>query len=111
MDYFTTTSNAAKRAADCVIVGVYERGKLGAGGKDIDEASDGELRRLVKSGDVSAKPGRCVLLTNLAGVKATRVAVVGLGKPGDLTTRTFCRAVAAATATVSESKCRRSSIR
>ena len=105
MDYFTTTSNAAKRATDCVIVGVYERGKLSAGATDIDVASNGELRRLVKSGDVSSKPGRCVLLTNVAGVKATRVAVVGLGKPTELNTRTFCRAVAAAIASVSESKC------
>jgi len=105
MDYFTTTSNAAKRATDCVIVGVYERGKLSAGARDIDVASNGELRRLVKSGDLSSKPGRCILLTNLAGVKATRVAVVGLGKSGELSTRTFCRAVAAAIASVSESKC------
>ena len=105
MDYFTTTSNAAKRATDCVIVGVYERGKLSAGATDIDVASNGELRRLVKSGDVSSKPGRCVLLTNVTGVKATRVAVVGLGKPTELNTRTFCRAVAAAIASVSESKC------
>jgi hypothetical protein len=28
MEYFTTTSNAARRATDCVIAGVYERGKL-----------------------------------------------------------------------------------
>ena len=105
MDYFTTTSNAAKRATDCVIVGVYERGKLSAGATDIDVASGGELRRLVKSGDVSSKPGRCVLLTNLSGVKATRLAVVGLGNSGELSTRTFCRAVAAATGSVSESKC------
>ncbi len=105
MDYFTTTSNAAKRATDCVIVGVYERGKLSAGATDIDVASNGELRRLVKSGDISAKPGRCVLLTHVAGVKATRVAVVGLGKSTELGTRTFCRAVAAAIGSVSESKC------
>jgi leucyl aminopeptidase len=105
MDYFTTTSNAAKRATDCVIVGVYERGKLTAGATDIDKASNGELRRLVKSGDVSSKPGRCVLLTNLTGVKASRVAVVGLGKSNELGTRTFCRAVAAAIGSVSESKC------
>jgi leucyl aminopeptidase len=105
MDYFTTTSNAARRATDCVIVGVYERGKLSAGATDIDEASNGELRRLVKSGDVSSKPGRCILLTNLTGVKATRVAVVGLGKSNELDTRTFCRAVAAAIGSVSESTC------
>ena len=28
MEYFTTTSNVSRRAVDCVIVGIYERGKL-----------------------------------------------------------------------------------
>ena len=106
MDYFTTTSSAAKRATDCVIVGIYDDGKLSAGAKEIDAASEGELRRLVKSGDVSAKPGRCVLLTNLGGIKATRVAAVGLGKRDALNTSTFCRAVAAAAGAVADSKCK-----
>lgn len=106
MDYFTTTSSAAKRAADCVIVGVYDGGTLAAGAKEIDSASNGALRRLVKSGDVSSKPGRCALLTNLSGIKAARVAVVGLGKPDSLDTRTFCRAVAAAANAVSDSNCK-----
>ena len=105
MDYFTTTSSAAKRITDCVIVGVYDSGKLSAGAADIDAASDGELRRLVKSGDISTKPGRCVLLTQLPGVKAARVAVAGLGKSGEFDTRNFCRAVAAAIGSISESKC------
>ena len=106
MEYFTTTSNAAKRASDCVIVGVYDRGKLGAGAAEIDAASNGELRRLIKSGDVSSKPGRCVLLTRLGGVKAARIAVVGLGKSGEFDTQTFRRAVTAAISSVSDSKCR-----
>ncbi len=106
MDYFTTTSNAAKRTTDCVIVGVYERGKLSAGATEIDAACDGELRRLVKSGDLSSKPGRCVLLTQLGGVKAARVAVVGLGKASEFDSRGFCRAVAAATGAISDSKCK-----
>lgn len=106
MDYFTTTSNAAKRVTDCVIVGVYDSGKLSAGAAEIDAATDGELRRLVKSGDISTKPGRCVLLTSLPGVKAARVAVAGLGKSGDFDTRNLCRAVAAAIGSISESKCR-----
>jgi leucyl aminopeptidase len=106
MDYFTTTSNAAKRAADCVIVGVYDRGKLSAGAKDIDVASNGELRRLVKSGDVSSKPGRCVLLTQLGGTRAARVAVVGLGKASEFDTRAFCRAVAAAIGSISDTRCK-----
>jgi leucyl aminopeptidase len=105
MDYFTTTSDASKRATDCVIVGVYDSGKLSAGATEIDAASGGELRRLVKSGDVSSRPGRCVLLRNLGGVKASRVAVAGLGKQGEFDTRKFCRAVAATIGSVSESKC------
>ena len=53
MEYFTTTSKASRRAVDCVIVGVYERGKLAAGAADIDAASKGHLdtvKLLVKHG-------------------------------------------------------------
>ena len=38
MDFFTTTSKASRRAADCVIVGIYDRGKLSAGAAEIDAA-------------------------------------------------------------------------
>ena len=79
MEYFTTTSKASRRAVDCVIVGVYERGKLGAGAADIDTASKGAIKRHLKSGDISGNLGRCTVLTDVDGVRATRVAVVGLG--------------------------------
>ncbi len=46
MKYFTTTSKASRRADDCVIVGIYERNKLGAGASDIDAASKGHLMKL-----------------------------------------------------------------
>jgi len=106
MEYFTTTSNAARRAVDCVIVGIYESGKLGVGAADIDAASHGELRRLIKSGDVSSRPGRCVVLTSVAGVRAQRIAVVGLGKISKFDVRQYRRSVAAAIQSISSSKCR-----
>ncbi|MGI9234492.1 MAG: leucyl aminopeptidase [Woeseiaceae bacterium] len=106
MEYFTTTSKPSKRAVDCVIVGVYERGKLGAGASDIDAASKGEIRKLIKRGDIASKPGRCTLLTNLAGVKADRVAVVGLGKPSELTAKQFRTVVGAAMSVISKTKTR-----
>lgn len=105
MQYFTTTSNAARRAVDCVIVGAYERGKLSVGATDIDKASGGELRRLIKSGDISTKPGRCVVLTRVSGVRAPRVAVVGLGNSGKLDARKFVLAVTTAARTITDSKC------
>ena len=107
MEYFTTTSNAARRAADCVIVGIYNRGKLGVGASDIDAASQGRLKALFKSGDLKSAAGRCVVLTGLPGVKAKRVAVVGLGKASELDAKVFRKAVAGAIEALDGSKTKR----
>lgn len=104
MKYFTTTSKASRRAADCVIVGVYKRGKLGIGAADINAASKGHIRNLIKSGDISGESGRVAVLSALPGVKAARVVVVGLGKPGGLNATSFRKAVAAATHAVANTK-------
>ncbi len=104
MEYFTTTSNASRRVVDCVIVGVYERNKLSAGANDINTASGGEIRKRIKSGDVSAAVGRCTILTNVPGIGANRVAVVGLGKLSKLDATTFRKALTAAFQSVSQTK-------
>ncbi|MGB5690293.1 MAG: leucyl aminopeptidase [Woeseiaceae bacterium] len=104
MEYFTTTSNASRRVVDCVIVGVYERNKLSAGADEINTASGGEIRKRIKSGDVSATVGRCTILTNVPGVGANRVAVVGLGKPSKLDATTFRKALTAAFQSISQTK-------
>ncbi len=106
MKYFTTTSNASKRATDCVIVGVYNRGKLGVGAAEIDTASNGRIQKLIKTGDIASQIGRCTVLTEVAGVKAARVAVVGLGKSGALDAIGFKKAVAASIRSLSNSKTR-----
>ncbi|MGB5629839.1 MAG: M17 family peptidase N-terminal domain-containing protein, partial [Woeseiaceae bacterium] len=104
MEYFTTTSNASRRVVDCVIVGVYERNKLSAGADEINTASGGEIRKRIKSGDVSATVGRCTILTNVPGVGANRVAVVGLGKLSKLDATTFRKALTAAFQSISQTK-------
>lgn len=106
MDYFTITSKPSNRATDCAIVGIYDRGKLGAGASEIDVASKGEIRRLFKSGDISTEIGRCAMFTGIAGVKAKRVAVVGLGKSSDLGAKEFRKAVSAAAQAISGTKAR-----
>ena len=106
MEYFTTTSNPSKRAVDCVIIGVYARGKLGAGASDIDAASKGEIRKLIRSRDISPKLGHCALMTSLPGVKADRVVAVGLGKAGEFTAKQYRKAVSAALAKISPTKSR-----
>ena len=104
MKYFTTTSKASRRAVDCVIVGVYNRGKLGVSAADIDTASKGHISGLIKSGDISGKAGRVAVLNGVSGVKAGRVVVVGLGKSGGLDAGSFRKAVAAATRAISHTQ-------
>jgi leucyl aminopeptidase len=106
MEYFTTTSNVSRRAVDCVIVGVYERGRLAAGANQIDSASKGALKRHLKNGDVSGQFGHCTVVTDVAGVRAKRVAVVGLGKISAFDVRKFSQAFAAALRSISRSKSR-----
>ena len=104
MKYFTTTSKASARAVDCVIVGIYNRGKLGVGAADVNAASKGLISKLIKSGDVSGDPGRVAVLNSVPGVKANRVAVVGLGKSGELDNKAFRKAVATAIKAISDTK-------
>ncbi len=106
MNYFTTTSKPSIRAVDCAIVGIYDRGKLGAGASDIDSASGGEIRRLIRRGDISSKLARCTMLTNVPGVKADRVIVAGLGKRADFGAAQLRKVLAAATKLIAETKSR-----
>jgi leucyl aminopeptidase len=91
---------------DCVIVGIYERGKFGDAAIDIDAASKGALKRLLKGGDISGQLGQCRVLTDVGGVRATRVAVVGLGKVSEFGVTQFSKALAAALHAISKTKCR-----
>jgi len=106
MQYSTTTSRTSSRSVDCVIVGIYERNTLGIGASDIDRVSHGKITQLIKSNDLSSKLGQCTVLNDVAGVRAPRVAVVGLGKQEDFSAKQFQTAVSAAFGAVSRSKCK-----
>jgi leucyl aminopeptidase len=106
MEYFTTTSNVSRRAADCLIVGIYDGGKLGAAATQVDAAAGGLLKRLARSGDLSGELGSCRVLNDVDGVRAARVAVVGLGKSGEFTVKQFRAALAAAMRALAETRCR-----
>lgn len=104
MEFSATTSAASRAAGDCIIVGVYQRGKLGHGAADIDKTTGGALRKLIKRGDISGKAGQCTLLHDLDGVRGKRIAVVGLGNKSGFDVRTFKRANLAAANAIKSSK-------
>lgn len=104
MEYLTTTRAASRLAADCLIVGIYDRGKLGAAAKDVDTASNGWLSEQIRGGDVSSQRGRAVVLHAPDGIKAKRLLVVGLGAAGDFTAVHYRKAVLASVAAIRGSK-------
>ncbi|HVG95554.1 MAG TPA: leucyl aminopeptidase [Chloroflexota bacterium] len=76
-------------AADTLVVNLLQ-GVAHPGGatRAVDEALGGAISRLIASGDFTGKPNQTALLypaADAAGVTATRVLLVGLGKGDDLT--------------------------
>jgi leucyl aminopeptidase len=106
MEFFTTTSAASRRTGGCIVVGVYEKGKLGRGAADIDAASKGLIKRHIKDGDISGRAGTSLLLPAVPGVRSQRVLVVGLGKSGDFGVTQFRQANATAINLIKRSKVR-----
>jgi leucyl aminopeptidase len=104
MRYTTTASTASRCPGSCIIVGIYERGRLSDAAKDVDKASNGQIKKRTRQGDLSGKLGRTQLLMVVEGIKAQRVLVVGLGKVGTFGVSQFRRANEAAITALKSSK-------
>ncbi|HYP80301.1 MAG TPA: M17 family peptidase N-terminal domain-containing protein, partial [Steroidobacteraceae bacterium] len=85
-------------AADCLAVGLFDDNQFTDAARQLDTASKGQLRRLRESGDLPSRPGDSLLLLQLAGVRARRILVIGLGKRADFNRRGWRKCVAAALA-------------
>jgi leucyl aminopeptidase len=97
MQFETWTKALAELPVDCVAVGVHDDGELTPEAKALDLRCREKLSRLMKRGDFPGKPGESWLLTDLEGVRAERVLLIGLGPKGqsgkqELTRRAWRRA-------------------
>jgi leucyl aminopeptidase len=86
----------AELPIDCIAVGVHDDGELSAEAKTLDLRGREKLSRLVKRGDFGGKAGETWLITDLEGVRAERVLLVGLGTRSDITRKVWRRATLAA---------------
>ncbi len=82
MNYAVTQAQADRVKTDCVIVGVFEKNELSAAARQIDNRSKGVLSKLLKQGDISARPGSGKIIHNIPDIGAERVLVVGCGVAG-----------------------------
>jgi leucyl aminopeptidase len=101
MQFETWTKALAELPVDCVAVGVHDDGELTPEAKTLDLRCREKLSRLMKRGDFPGKAGETWLVTDLDGIRAERVLLVGLGArspsgKGELNRRTWRRAVIAA---------------
>ncbi|MEQ1914917.1 MAG: leucyl aminopeptidase [Sideroxydans sp.] len=65
----------------CVVVGVFDGGKLSKAAQILDKAAKDTLSDLIARGDMTGKAATTLLLHKVPGVAAERVLLIGLGKP------------------------------
>jgi leucyl aminopeptidase len=93
MQFDTWTKALAELPIDCVAVGVQDDGELTPEAKTLDVRSREKLSRLLKRGDFTGKAGETWLVTDLEGIGAERVLLVGLGPKNNFTRKAWRRAV------------------
>ena len=102
MEFSIKSVSPEKQTGACVVVGIYETGKLTDAAKAIDRASDRLVSALIESKDADGKLGASLVLHRVPGIAADRVMLVGLGKPEKFGASEYRRAIAAATKRLSE---------
>ena len=84
MEFSIKQGSPEKLKSACVVVGVFEGGKLSAAAQILDKAAKHVLSDLIAQGDISGKTASTLLLHKLDGIAAERVLLVGLGKANGL---------------------------
>ncbi|HAI58667.1 MAG TPA: leucyl aminopeptidase, partial [Xanthomonadaceae bacterium] len=93
LEFDLNPAAAAGLTTDAVIIGVFADGTLSPSAQAIDAASAGRLAALHARGDLPGKTGRVSVLTDLPGVTAPRLVVVGLGEAAKFNAAAYQKAI------------------
>ncbi len=97
MQFETWTKALSELPVDSVAVEIHEDGELTPEAKSLDLRCREKISRLTKRGDFSGKAGETWLVSDLEGLRAERVLLVGLGaRKDDITRKAWRRATIAA---------------
>jgi leucyl aminopeptidase len=83
VEFSIKQSSPEKQRSGCVVVGVYEGGKLSEAAQLLDQSASHHLSKLVSRGDMNGKIGNTLMLHHVANIAADRVLMVGLGKASE----------------------------
>jgi len=84
VEFSIKQSSPEKLRSGCLVVGVFDGGKLSAAAQVLDKAAGHFLSDVIAQGDMSGKASSTLLLPKIPGIAAERVLLVGLGKPAEL---------------------------
>jgi len=110
MKHEIITGKADSLDYDCIVVGVFSKGKMPANTQRLDKAGQGSIQKLLKSGDHSGDVGEAVMLYAIPDISARRIMVVGLGAQKDLNDKHYSKAVTKATKALRKSGCKSAAI-
>ena len=96
MEFSTKLAMPDKQRSACVAVGVFESRRLSAAADLLDRTAHGQIRELLRSGDMDGKVGSTRLLYRVRGVAAERVMLVGLGPEKEFGEKQYREGVRAA---------------
>ncbi len=88
MEFSIKQGSPEKLKSGCVVVGVFDGGKLSKAAQALDKAAQHALSDVIARGDINGKGATTLLLHNITGVAAERVLLVGLGKASELNNKT-----------------------
>ena len=102
MEFLTITGNAARKRTGCAIAGVYAGRRLSASATELDKATRGLIKRVLRRGDLSGKLGQTLLLADTSGVSCERILLVGCGNKSEFGRKNYRRALTAAATALSD---------
>jgi len=79
MEFGVWTKGLATLEVDCLVLGVFEEGELSGEARGVDAACGQRLKKLLERGDFTGRCGETLLVSDLPGIRASRVLLTGLG--------------------------------
>ncbi|MDO8348391.1 MAG: leucyl aminopeptidase [Rugosibacter sp.] len=96
MEFSIKSGSPEKQRSACIVVGVYETGKLSTAAETLNQNTNQLLTEILRRGDMNGKTGATLLLQNPADMKADRILLVGLGKEKEFGDKEYRAAISAA---------------
>ncbi len=104
MQFSAKNAQPVKCRSACLIVGIYEKHQMTDSAQALDSASNGLIKRLLRSDDIRGEVGEILLLPEFPNIAAERVLLVGCGTRNGLDERKFRKIIEKVATTLKEKR-------